>query len=281
MTDEEREILKKIREIEKETKKETWFNDLARKMADKLSKTPLRKRLDDLVTKGQIKLKRMGNVLQISVVKRYRRIKNNVNALDKKAKNDGLKALFKKLNKATEEAEIITLLNVISAEAFAGTTLTGLQLNYLGEKLKIDNPLIREKALRILLQEADHNKAFAKNKVKLLDTLEGLLKTYSLDFVKANKDNPKAEAVVIRQLLIWVLSVYDDPIVVQQLILDAKFISSPESNFTPPQYYNVGYTNNIIRKNKAKLLEAETVFRREDNEPVAQFIANIIRGVVY
>lgn len=85
---------------------------------------------------------------------------------------------------------------------------------------------------------------------------------------------------MIRQLLRWVLSIYEDPIVVQQLILDAKSISSPESNFTPPQYYNVEYTNNVIRKNKVKLLEAETAFRREGNEPVTQFIANIIRSVV-
>lgn len=49
LTDEEREILKKIREIEKETKKETWFNDLARRMAGSFSKATLRKRLTILV----------------------------------------------------------------------------------------------------------------------------------------------------------------------------------------------------------------------------------------
>ncbi len=279
LTDEEREILKKIREIEKETKKETWFNDLARRMAGSFSKATLRKRLTILVSKGQIKLKPMGNLLQISIIKRHRRTKNNVKVLDKKLKINSLDALFKKLKETNEEAEIITLLNAISAEAFAGATLKGLQLNYLGEKLKIDNPLIREKALRILLQEADQKKTFAKNKAKLLGTLEALLGTYTLDFIKANDKNPKADAVPIRQFLIWVLSVYEDPVVVQQLILDAKSISSPEGNFTAPQYYNVKYTNNVIRKNKTKLLEAETAFRREGNEPVAHFIADIVRGV--
>ena len=88
----------------------------------------------------------MGNLLQISIIKRHRRTKNNVKVLDKKLKINSLDALFKKLKETNEEAEIITLLNAISAEAFAGATLKGLQLNYLGGETKDRQPTYKRES---------------------------------------------------------------------------------------------------------------------------------------